>query len=913
MASFKSKSFINAFAIIIIGICVFGFEQSVRFMGERAGMEANIPKRIAWMHKTLADPLNGTIPEDIRLKELEFAKGIPVEKILNKTIGQWVQQGPYNIGGRTRAIALDLNNENTLIAGAAMGGIWRSTNNGNTWIKSVMDPEVFNVSCIAQDMRNGKRNIWYAGTGELYGGNIPGAYYAGNGMYKSLNGGISWAKVGTYSIPLGSIGNSWSAVHSVAVNPVIDTADVVFVANFDGIFRSLNGGLTWTRRRGGTISGYSYWTDIKISKTGVIYASLSSGGSHAGIWRSTDNGNNWTNITPSWFNNAATGRIIIALAPSDENQVYFLANTPGKGSRSLNFEGGEEWNSFWKYKYVSGDGSGAGGIWEDRSINLPKMGGAFGDFITQSGYCMGIGVKPDDANVIYLGGTNLYRSTDGFASATNTSWIGGYQPGTFLPDFKLYEQQHPDQHGVLFYPSNPKKMISVHDGGISLTLDNTASNIIWTSLNNGYLTTQFYTVAIDKENSNKIIIGGLQDNGTLFTNSTATTASWTLPLSYDGSYCYVASNASEYYMSIQQGRVMRMKLDSNGVLTQFARIDPRGIDKSRYQFINPYTPDANDWKVLYIPAGNIVWRNSDVTAIPLKTQADSTSYTINWQELSHTLLPIAGDEITSVLSSKLQKDVLFYGTAKGNLYRLKNASDTASVPVNIKGTNFPGGYINCIAQHPNDSNKLYIVFTNYSILSVFYTSNGGTSWTPISGNLEQDVSGIGNGPSCRWITLVPVQDSMIYYLGTSTGLYASKQINGMQTQWSWQAYGQIKNNIVMMMDHRTTDGLLAVATYGAGMFTAKITTTLENTGISKTEALNSIKIYPNPVAEKIKIEFADGEKQGDFAIYTLGGEKVLSGLYINNQAIDIAKLQQSIYIIQVQTENKKYFKKFVKL
>ncbi len=903
-------------ALVMISIFLIFFtwfkKNSTDVESVKEGMEEDITARMKWMQKTLSDPLTGIIPEDIRQKELLFAASIPYEKASYKSFGQWVQQGPFNVGGRTRAFAIDINNENTFVAGSAMGGIWRTINSGNNWKKCEMSPEIFNISYITQDPRANKKNIWYAGTGEMYGGNIPGAYYAGNGMYKSTDGGITWAKVGTYSIPLGGISNSWSAVHSVVVNPAIDTADVVFVANFDGIFRSMNGGQTWNRRRGGTLSGYSYWSDVKITKTGIIYATLSKGGSHAGIWRSTDNGNTWVNITPTFADLIITNRIVIGIASSDENQIYFVANTPGKGSKSFNFEGKEEWNSLWKYTFVSGDGSGTGGVWEDRSVNLPKLGGAFGDFISQSSYCMAISVKPDDANTVFLGGTNLYRSTDAFATSSEITWMGGYLPGTFLPDFKLVPQHHPDQHGVIFFPSNSKKMISIHDGGISFTRNNMASQPEWISLNNGYLTTQFYSVAIDHQSTSNVIIGGLQDNGTLFTNSPNTQANWSLPLSYDGSFCYIAPNSSEYYMSIQQGRVMRLKLDANGAIQQFARVDPKGVDKNVYQFINPFTPDANDWKIVYIPAGNIIWRNKDVTAIPLQNQPDSTSYSTNWQSLVHTILPNAGDEISAILSSKLEKDVLYYASSGGKLFRLKNASDTSSIPENIAGSNFPGAYINCIAQHPFDSNKLYVVFTNYGILSVFYTSDGGNNWSPISGNLEQAVNGTGNGPSCRWITLVPVQDSIIYFLGTSTGLYATKLLDGTQTQWSWQAYGQIKNNIVTMMDYRVTDGLLAVATYGAGMFTTKITSLNEHTGISQFVTDNQLKIYPNPATKVIYLEMPDIGLPLKYEIYSETGNRIKGGKISAKHEIDISDLSSGKYYLLVQQEERKYTGRFIK-
>src|SRR5262249_13860578 len=142
-------------------------------------------------------------------------------------------------------------------------------------------------------------------------------------------------------------------------------------------------------------------------------------------------------------------------------------------------------HQLYKYTYVSGDGSGAGGIWSNRSGNLP------GDISTQTGYDMLVHVKPDDENFVLLGGTNLYRSTSGFATYGVTV-IGGYG---FFPGLT----HHPDRPPGGFSPADPDVYYSTDDGGISKAPDIQLANMDWLSLNHGYDVTQFYSVSLSPD------------------------------------------------------------------------------------------------------------------------------------------------------------------------------------------------------------------------------------------------------------------------------------------------------------------------------------------------------------------------------------------------------------------------------
>jgi hypothetical protein len=874
--------------------------------------------RYQWEMMRTADPETGQLPYHIREKELAFAQTLPRHEDIYssrasyKTGSAWASIGPWNIGGRTRAFAIDATNEKILLAGGVTGGMWRSTDAGKSWMRTSLPGDLKSVSCLTQDKRPGKTNIWYYGTGE----NIGGYVVTGDGFYKSADSGKTWHSYGASNKPQSL--QPFDYIWNIAVNPANKTQDEVLMAAYGGIYRSVYGGDSMKLVLGGgsSLNGTSTATDIAITSTGVMYAVMSSDGptTQRGVWRSTD-GVHWVNILPSNGWPAKYGRMVIGIAPSNENIVYILGSTPGFGKKGLRYDGVADYNSFWKYTYLSGDGSGAGGNWEDRSNNLPaqfaQTGWIFSDFNSQGGYDLVIKVKPDDENVVFIGGMNLYRSDNGLADTSHTSWIGGYNHATNIAQEYNYPNHHSDQHNLVFLPSNYKVAYSTTDGGIFRTDDLLTKNVSWTPMNNGYMNSQFYSIAINQNPKfshpySDMILGGLQDNRTWSTGIHADAESpWKQWRGGDGGYCALLDGDTATYMffSSQEGKTMMQCFDKNGNVLGWRRIDP--IGGKGYLFVDPFVIDPNNRNTMYLAGGNYIWRNDSLGYIPLVNKNDSIRQ--GWARIDASY--IQGATVTALGVSKAPANTLYYAAYNNGIYKLTNANATKPTLKNISNSKIKG-YISCIAVDPDNGNHIIVVASNYNVRSLFYSADGGSTWQDISGNLETSTTGVGDGPSCRWAKFIHTPDGQTQYLvGTSVGLFFSDSLNA-NPEWVLEGGDQIGNTDVEMIDARTSDGLVLAATYGSGVFASNMSFL---TGIRKqVQESDDLRMYPNPSTGFTTIEMSNSLKDAEVSVYTLQGKLVRHSVESGNRfTLNTEGLSRGVYLVNIRSGSQSISKKLL--
>jgi hypothetical protein len=586
-----------------------------------------------------------------------------------------------------------------------------------------------------------------------------------------------------------------------------------------------------------------------VSSKGVVYATSSSEGQKKGIFRGADNGA-LVNINPT-FLGSTYKRIVIGMDPNNENVVYFLLNTENFGKSLANFRGEVEWNALYRYTYLGGDGTGDSGIWEDLSANLPA-GSAFDRWNVQGSYNMLVKVRPGNSQHVFIGGTNLYMSTAAFSDSTHTQKIGGYKLNAKWPDVGVYPNHHPDQHNLVFYPNDSSKFLNANDGGVFRSTNINALPFVWESLNNGYLTTQFYTVALDHASpQSPLLVAGAQDNCQVMTVSDASNATWTETYFGDGSYCAVEDGAKLFYFSKQQGKMIKATVDAKGNRTAYARIDP--IGGSKYLFINPYVLDPVDNNVMYLAGGKYLWRNNQLRNIPLLNNNDSI--TQGWVRGTDSVV-IRNEFVSALGVSTKPAHRLYYGTTLKRLYRVDSAHLSTNLkPKDITATAFPSAYIGCVAVDPRNADKVMVSFSNYNVYSIFSSEDGGKTWTKAAGNLEQFGTGLGDGPSVRWLSILPVDDGTVYLAATSAGFFATDTLQGLNTKWVQQASGEIGNMVCDMFDVRPSDGTIALATHGNGVYTANIVKKgdiLNAENIEKLAVLRAV-ISPNPASNLIRI------------------------------------------------------------
>ncbi len=838
--------------------------------------------RIEYERRMLINPTTGQIPDNIRAKELKFAKNLPtVESVsLNKeTVATWVKRGPINRGGRTRALGIDIRTQTppnvTIIAGGVSGGIYKSTDNGVSWVDNLSPDVIHSVTCLAQDTRPGQENTWYVGTGETFGTDFDGGTLLwGDGVFKSIDNGETWALLPSTANGAVQTLSEFKFVNNVSVNK---TTGSVFAAATNVVMRSQDGGTSWNVVRS-TLQDNTM-SDVQITSTGIIYAGIPDGNQDAGISWSADDGATWTDITPGGLTNYQ--RIVMAIAPSNENILYVWTFT-GTGSTQT---------ELWKYDASTTN-------WTNLTANMPPPDPNLVEGIdVQGSYDMVMKVKPDDANFVIIGGTNLYRSTDGFSTpVTSSGWIGGYDPDNSVNE---YPSHHPDQHSLVFLnPPNSIVLYSGCDGGISRTDDVTQTQtpypITWFDISRGYITTQFVAIGIDPVTANdKVIAGGMQDNGNFTTFSGDFNTDWVdWQRGGDGGNAEVrktAANEYTMYLESQTGGIERQKY-SNGVLTASDDIKP--TTGGPFLFVNPFVLDINNSDIMYFAAGDKVARSTDVSTAN------------NWVTMTNATT--GGSPVTALSVSKVPANRLYVGGSNGEVLKIDGANTGDPAPINISA-GIPLGYVICIYADPANADNVIVVLSNYGIPSLWSSVNGGTNWTNISGNLEENPDGSGNGPSCRWISSISFNGVMTYYVATSTGVYSTSNLNGNATVWTQEGSNTIGNVVCTMIKGRDVDGLVAVCTHGAGIYSASMATAVEDERTSP-DNYSLSQNYPNPFNPSTTINFTLPQtNQVKLTLFDAVGreiDQIASKVYsagVHSINYNASKLASGVYFYRIET------------
>ena len=952
-------------------------------------------QRLLHEYNMLKDPKTGKIPAHIREEELAMARALPTKEgsglmspLSNLNLNTYLAAGPDNSGGRTRAVAYDKRFNGTtnqvIIAGGVSGGIMRSTDWGLTWTRVSPDAEIHNLTALAQDPRTGFENTWYAAGGESLGNSAtaPYAYFYGYGIFKSTDNGITWTRLTlSYKELSGATGGSgaiegfdnvFDIVHKIIVNPA--TGDV-YVCGHRRLVRSTDGGASWNVVFAGATPANSSTgqMDIVCSNTGKLVLGVNGGfpdTDKRGVWTST-NGTSWTRISggnslgidsvAEWRGNSYNGdgkRIVMAMAPSNQNLVYVVYDN------GLSQEGSTGKSEADLYKL---DMTGGNNTWANLTASVPDFPSQFDGvdpFAIQGGYDLMLAVKPDDANAVFLGGVNLFRSTNGFTTTAGTSWIGGYSNTGSSSPYKLSwygsianandfsKWSHPDMHSLVFNPIDPNEAICANDGGLQFT-DNIMSNlttyepVLWYMAEN-YQTTQFYSVAMDPGSGRNNFIGGAQDNGSRFRdasgvlNSTASGNSYYRLLSGDGGASGIAAKAvgssSQFvYMSTQYGNIIRASLSTGtangGSITPSGLTPAPGLTTQYGDFVTYFKLDFDNSEDLYYVNFNRLFRTTNASTVASGgwTELTGVSAAINPSSpVSGTNISISALELSR--GAYYPSHVLYIGTSDGKIFRLSNPRNAlaAAAPVNITPANLTG-YVSDIAVNPNNDEEVMVVASNYNTTSVFWTNNA-KSATPTWYNAEGNL-GLPSMRSCMIAVKKDASGNPVteYYLGTSVGLYSAVNIGpvlqGAQTlTWVREGASVLNYAIISALDYRPQDNTLLIGTHGNGMYYAQLGTPNFVPNQNTTTGINDPVLNDKnfiqqgyPTMAKDQLFFKVGNmytvSKLHISIYNMNGQLVLNQISgYSNGALPIRHLAKGTYVLSINSNDQKqrYLKKFIK-
>ncbi len=744
----------------------------------------DIPKRdrpdLAWEQDFLAtmDPkLKRPTPERLTKTRAEVKEYFDSNKNARTGTAEfpWVERGPNNVGGRTRAIMWDPNDTNgkKVWAGGVTGGLWYTSdiyNANTTWTKVDDFWDNISIVCIAYDPNS--TTTFYVGTGEGFGAGAS----RGAGIWKTTDGGQSWSQL--------SASSEFYYVNDIIVRNESGTS-VVYAGvrgnfyngewhslNNTGLQRSTNGGTSFTQVLP-EVSGSTYAAaDIELGADNRIWVGSQANpfGDGGGAILYSDNGTTWTLATTR--SNAS--RVELASAPSNKDVVYGLIEGSNVVSEIIkSTDQGATWTN------VSEP--------NDADDGIPAS-----DFTRgQAWYDLIMTVDPNDANTVLVGGIDLFKSTDAGSTWTQIShWYGGFG----------FPNVHADQHSMAFKPGSSTDIIFGNDGGMYVSSDMTSNTPSFTNRNNNYNVTQFYATAIHPDAGKDYFLAGSQDNGTQRFRSAGVNAT-TEAYGGDGAYCFIDQKDGDIQIVSYVYNVYALSTNGGDSFVDF--VD----DQESGSFINPADYDDN-LGILYSGASS----GSIGRFLNIKTGSPTRS------DLSIDL----GSDAThfSVSPYTTASTTLYVGTQFGSLFKITNANGSAT-STDISGTSFPDGSISSIELGASE-NELLVTFSNYGVTSVWYTSNGGTSWTSKEGNLPD--------MPIRWAMFNP-NNRTEAILATEMGIWRTENIDTSNPSWTSSNIG-LANVRVDMLQRRDSDNEVIAATFGRGLYSSSGFSGETTTGIN---------------------------------------------------------------------------------
>ncbi|MBY0536038.1 MAG: hypothetical protein K2P88_09320 [Chitinophagaceae bacterium] len=709
--------------------------------------------------------------------------------------------GPWR-GGRSGAVTGSYKSKNTFYFGATGGGIWKTTDGGSNW-KNISD-KYFGGTMGAVTVAPSDENILYVGEGEnTMRGNVAEGL---GGMWKSEDGGRTWKNIGLKD-----------ARHIVRIIVHPRDPNTVWVASMGhlfgpneerGVYKTTDGGKTWKRTL--FVNSQTGASDLVLdpNNPSIMYAgtwrlirtpySLESGGEGSGLWRSTDGGETWSNISAKkGLPKGIWGIVGVAIAPSNTDKIYAIIENAG-GGLFVSADGGETWT------LTSSDNNIRQRAW----------------------YYTKVFVDPKNENIVYCPNVNFMVSRDGGKT------------------FGSLRTPHGDHHDLWIDPEDPKRMIVADDGGAQISFD--AGNN-WSTYEN-QPTSQIYRVSTDNSFPYRIL-GAQQDNSTIRIKHRTygmaiTNDDWDVTAGSESGYVVADPlNPDVVYGGNYGGYLSRLdhKTGENRAISVWPD-NPMGagadVQKFRFQWNFPIFFSPHNPKRLYC-AGNALFVTENEGASWEQISPDLTTNDKAKQVSSGG--PITKDNtsveyyctIFTATESPVEKDLLWVGSDDGVLSVSKDGGKNWE---NVTPKDCPKWMMwNCIEVDPFKKGAAYVIGTRYKLDDfapyIYKTEDYGKTWKLV-------VNGIDKMHFTRTMRADKKRPGLLY-AGTEYGMYISYDDGA-----NWRKF-QLNLPIVPVTDLTIKNNDLIVATQGRAFWIIDDLTTVQQyeTGI----AAKKIHVFPvNP-------------------------------------------------------------------
>jgi len=671
--------------------------------------------------------------------------------------------------GRINCIAFDPTNANTYYVGVAQGGLWKTINNGISWRPLTDNLPILRISDICIDPAN--PNTIYISVCDfeyidfnLMVGGVKRNTSAGLGVYKTTDGGATWQATGlTFQLSNGDE----SLIRRVLVNST--NSNKLVAAGVNGLYLSSDAGTTWTRQLD------SLFWDLQqdpsspntlYAATGWLAGALTG---HAGIYKSTDFGTTWSLLNTGIPPTGSVQRIRIGIAPSDHNFVYAIAVDPNSGF------------------YGTYRSTNAGLTWTYIAPLLNVLDGGNGTSTGGQGtYDLGFTVDAKNKATLYVGGVNLYVSSDsGNTYNPAAHWTLQYGPTI-----------HGDIHFIAQHPLT-KSMFVCSDGGVyradtiipqpwSAVNNNIPWSTVWSHISDGMQISSLYRISSSKGTTGQLLAGA-QDNGSMYFDG----SNWNTIIGGDGMDNWLdPTNSQNLIGSAQYGSFYYSSLQG---VTSYAISS--NVNNESGEWTTPLTADYNTPGTLYVGYQNvnesINGGNSWYSLTPLPdVQAHNN-------ELSAIAVSYSNPQVIYAA-----KRVRYEYNANGSMYVTKDAGTTWT---DITAGLPPAQYYTAIDVSQKNENTAYVSIAGFTAgFKVYETDDGGTTWQNISYNLP-------NIP-VNCVKTVPGCDSVM--IATDLGVYI---LSRATNSWINESQG-LPNVIVSDIEFNPSLQKVYLTTFGRGIW-----------------------------------------------------------------------------------------------